>query len=263
MSGADISKESQLRRYRSLVMFLATSDLKLRYRNSILGFLWSFLEPLLMLGVMYFVFSYIYPSQNIKNFPLYLLLGIVMWNTYTRSTQTSLNSMVAKKGIVSKIYFPREILPLSSCIMSFIMLLFELIAFGIFMAVFNFIPPFTIVFLPLLIIILFALSLGVSFFLAVANVYFRDIQYIWAVLIHASFFIVPIFYDIQAMPESLRNLVLLNPMAALLDLGHKTVLYGILPALSEILYPVAVSSITLVIGYFIFRKFEAKAVELL
>jgi len=184
---------------RSLILLLAFNDVKLRYRSSVLGFVWSFLEPLLMLTVLYFVFTNILKS-DIENFPLYLLLGLIIWYMFSRATSMGLTSLVNRANIIKNIYFRREIIVVSSCLTAFIMMGFEFAAFAVFIVAFQFVPPITIVFLPLVLIVLFFLSLGLSFLLSVLNVYFRDIQFIWQVLIQAGFFLSPIFYSLDIFP---------------------------------------------------------------
>lgn len=257
-----ISRKFPVLRYRSLIISFALSDLKLRYRNSVLGFLWSVLEPLLMLGVLYLVFTTLMGSK-IQYYPLYLLEGMILWNMFSRSTQMSLSSFITRSGLVSKVYFPREILPIASCITSFIMMSFEFGVFGIFMAFFKFWPPTTILFLPLILVITFVVSLGISLPLSISNVYFRDMQYIWGVLLQAGFFVTPIIFSLKIYPETIRNFLYYNPIADLIEIAHNTTLYEITPSISEILYPLLVSFLILGIGYAIFRKFENNAIELL
>jgi lipopolysaccharide transport system permease protein len=249
-------------RYRSLIVSLAISDLKLRYRNSVLGFLWSFLEPLLMLGVLYLVFTTLLGSK-IQYYPLYILEGMILWNMFSRATQMSLSSFIIRSGLVSKVYFPREILPIASCITSFIMMSFEFGVFGVFMVFFKFIPPITILYLPFVLVIMFVVSLGIALPLSVSNIYFRDVQYIWGIFLQAGFFITPIIFSLQIYPASIRNILYYNPVTNLIETAHNVTLYGLPPSISEILYPILVSFLILGVGYAIFRKFETKAVELL
>lgn len=249
-------------KYRSLITSIAISDLRLRYRNSFLGFIWSFLEPLLMLGVLYAVFTNLL-GAGIKNYPLYLLLGLIMWNMYSRSTLMGLSALLSRSGIVSKIYIPREILSIASSITSSIMMLFELGAFALFMVFFQFVPPITILYLPLIFGILFILSVGVSLPLAVANIYFRDLQYIWGVILQAGFFLSPIVFTLDVYPKELSGLLYLNPITGLIDMAHEVTLYGVTPAFDDFLYPLVMSLIVLATGYAIFRKYESKAIELL
>jgi lipopolysaccharide transport system permease protein len=252
----------QLLRFRSLLSSLVIAELKLRYKNSFLGFIWSFLEPLLIFAVLYLVFTHLLGS-GIKFYPLYLLLGIITWNMYTRATSVSMTSLISRSGLVSKIYLPREIFPLSACITSFIMMMFELIAFGVFVVAFQLVPGITILLLPLILIVLFVLCSGLSLLLSIATVYFRDLQYIWSVLNQAAFFTVPIILTLDVYPENLRSLLLFNPMTSIIDTIHKIVLYNTMPGTFELVYPIVFSFAAFGIGYLVFKKFEFKVVEIL
>ena len=244
---------------RSLIWDFAITDLKLRYRNSILGFFWTFLEPLLILTVLYFVFTNIFKNQ-IEHYQLYLFLGIIMWNMFSRGTTMSLNSLVGRSGIISQIYFPREIVAISSTITASIMFVFELIVFGIFMVALQFIPPFSIIFLPIVFIILFVITLGISLPLSVMNVYYRDVQFIWGVILQAGFFLTPIFYKLDMLPSTIKKILIMNPIANLIDVAHNITLYGIEPGI-DIVYTFGVICIIFVTGYIIFRKLERRVVE--
>lgn len=245
---------------KSLIRELAILDLKLKYRNSILGFFWSFLEPLLMLAVLYAVFTNIFQS-SIEQFPLYLLLGIVMWNMVVRGTTMGVNSIVTRGGLLTQLYLPRSIFATSSVVTAMIMLGFELIIFVIFMAIFQFVPPITILLLPLILVMMFILVLGLSLPLSVLNVYYRDVQFIWGIIIHAGFFIVPIFYTLDMLPEKVREIVLLNPMAQLIEMAHNATLYGTLPSFQDLSYTIGVILAIFFVGYIIFRRMKDRIVE--
>jgi len=244
----------------SYIRELAILDLKLKYRNSILGFFWSFLEPLLMLAVLYAVFTNIFQS-SIEQFPLYLLLGIIMWNMVVRGTTMSVNSIVTRGGLLTQLYLPRSIFATSSTVTAIIMLGFELIVFVIFMAAFQFVPPITILFFPLVLVMMFVLVLGLSLPLSVLNVYYRDVQFIWGIVVHAGFFIVPIFYTLDMLPENIKKLVLLNPMAQLIEMAHNVTLYGLLPSFQNLSYTIGVILAIFFVGYMIFRKMKDRIVE--
>jgi len=255
-------KRPPLRRYYSLLFSIAISNLMLRYKNSFLGFVWTFLQPLLFLGVLYVVFNSFLGSR-IPYFPLYLLLGLILWNSFSRSTLSSMMSFVAMRDLLSKVYFPREILPISTNITSFVMMSFDLCAFTVFLALFNFLPPSTIVFFPILLIILFILTLGLSFMLSVANVYFRDLEHIWGIVLQAGFFLAPIFLSMDVYPPQIRHILVFNPMTSMIDMAHNIVLYGHLPDVGAFGYLAVVSLAILGLGYTIFRKFESRAIEIL
>lgn len=247
---------------RSLIMLFALNDVKLRYRNSALGFLWSFLEPLLMLTVLYYVFTNIIKS-DIENYPLYLLLGLIIWYMFQRSTTMGLSSLIDKSGVIGKVYFRREIVVISSCLTAFIMMAFEFAAFAVFVIVFQFIPPVTIALLPLLLIDLFVLSLGVSLLLSILTVYFRDIKFIWQVLLQAGFFLTPIIYKLDMFGENVQSLLKVNPLVPILDATHNLALYGIVPSFNSSLYIVASTAIIFMIGYVVFRIKDKRLVEAL
>jgi len=255
-------KRLPLTRYYSLIFSISISDLKLRYKDSFLGFIWTFLQPLLFLGVLYVVFGTLIGSK-IPYFPLYLLIGLILWNSFSRTTSSSMISFVSKRDLLSKVYFPREILPISTTITSFIMMSFDLCAFAVFVVLFNFVPPWTIVYLPVLLITLFIFTLGLSFMLSVGNVYFRDLEHIWGIALQAGFFLAPIFLSMDIYPPSIRHILIFNPMTLVIDMAHNIVLYGHLPSFGAFGYLALVSLATLGLGYAIFRKFESKVVEIL
>lgn len=247
---------------RSLVFLLAFNDVKLRYRNSVLGFFWSILEPIMMLGVLYLVFTNIF-NNSIENYPIYLFLGIIIWYTFSRATSMGQTSLLDKAGIVTKIYFRREIVVLSSCLTSFIMMCFEFAAFGIFVVVLQFTPPLTILLLPLVLIDLFVLTLGISLLLSVLTVHFRDLKFIWQIALQVGFFTVPIFYQFSILPEQVKQILELNPMASLIDTAHRLAIYGTFPTLNESLHIVIFTLIIFIVGFVIFRVKNKNIVELI
>ena len=243
---------SEIWQRRSLIILFAFNEVKLRYRNSFLGFLWTFLEPLLMLSVLYFVFTNLFKSQ-IENYPIFLLLGLIIWYMFSRSTTMGLSSLLDKAGIIQKVYFRREIIVISSVLAAFIMMVFEFLAFAVFVVAFHFIPPPTIMLLPLLLADLFILSLGISLLLSVLNVYFRDIKFIWQVLIQVGFFISPIIYNLNNFPPAMTSLLRLNPLVSIFDAAHNLVLYNSLPTINSVAYLITLTAVIFVIGYTVFR----------
>ena len=245
---------------RGIISSFAISDIKIRYRNSILGVVWSFVEPLLLLGVLFFVFSTMFKFE-IPNFPIYLLLGIVTWNFLKNGTNFALASLTNRSALIIQIYFPRSVPSISSCISASIMLIFELAVLGIFMAIFQFIPPITIVFLPLILFLEFILILGIALPLSVLNVKLKDVEFIWGVIITAGFFLTPIFYQFDMLPESVQNILQFSPMVQILTMAHHVTLYGTLPSLNSILYVIASVFVISGIGYGVFRKLQSRIVE--
>lgn len=245
---------------RSMIVLLAFNDVKARYRNSVLGFLWSFLEPLLMLGVLYLVFTTIFKT-SIENYPIYLLLGLITWYLFSRGTSMGQESLIEKSGIIQKIYFRRELVVLSSCLTALIMMCFEFLAFVFFIVVFHFIPLPTILLLPLLLVDLFVLVLGISLVLSVLTAYFKDIKFIWQIVLQAGFFLTPVFYQINTFTGNIRQILEINPMVSIMDTAHRIVIFGTLPTIDETLHIIISTLVIFVIGYVVFRSKEKKIAE--
>ena len=247
-------------KFKGILFNFAISDLKIRYRNSILGIFWSLIEPLLMLGVLFFVFSTMFKFE-IENFPIYLLLGIICYNFFKNGTTFALNSLTNRSSLMTQIYFPRSIPGISSGITAAIMLILELVILGIFMVVLEFTPPITILILPLILALEFLLILGISLPLSVLNVKFKDTEFIWMVVVHAGFFLTPIFYQFDMLPDNIQSILQFSPVVQIVTMAHHVVLYGVLPSINSILYAVGSTSAIMIIGYLIFRRYQSRIVE--
>ena len=245
---------------RGILFNFAITDLKIRYKNSALGVLWSIVEPLLMLGVLFLVFSTMFKTE-IENFPIYLLLGLVTYNFYKNATNIALASLSNRSSLITQIYFPRSIPAISSCITASIMLLVELSILGVFMAVLGFTPPITIIYLIPIYILGFVFVIGLSLGLSVLNVKFKDIEFIWGIILHAGFFLTPIFYRFDFLPQYVRDILMLSPVVQLVTMTHHVAIYGTLPSINSILYTIGSIFIILGIGYLIFRRYQARIVE--
>ena len=215
---------------RRILFNFAITDLKIKYRNSILGILWSIIEPLLLLGVLFFVFSTMFKIE-IPNFPIYLLTGIITWNFFKNGTSLALNSLSNRSPILTQIYFPRSFPAISSTITASILLITELVV------------------------------LGISLPLSVLNVKYKDAEFIWTVVLSAGFFLTPIFYRFDMLPEHVQSILQFSPMVQLVTMTQHVVLYGTLPSTNSILYAIGTTSVILIIGYLIFRKLQLRIVE--
>ena len=162
---------------------------------------------------------------------------------------------------MTQIYFPRSIPGLSSGFTAAIMLVLELVVLGIFMVVLQFTPPITILILPLILALQFLLVLGISLPLSVLNVKFKDTEFIWMVVVHAGFFLTPIFYQFDMLPNYVQSILQFSPVVQIVTMSHHVVLYGILPPVNSILYAVFSISVITGIGYIIFRKYQGRIVE--
>ena len=171
-----------------------------------------------MLSVLYFVFSSMF-KFDIPNFPIYLLLGIIIYNCFRNGTTIALNSLTNRAPLITQIYFPRSIPAISSAITASIMLAIEVGILLIFMVAFQFVPPITMLLLPLVLGLQFMFVVGVCFPLSVLNVRFKDTEFIWNVVVHASFFLTPIFYQFDMLPEYVQNILQFSPMVQILTMA--------------------------------------------
>jgi lipopolysaccharide transport system permease protein len=252
--------KEELWKTKGILFNFAIFDLKVKYRNSVLGVLWSLIEPLLLLGVFFIVFSTIFKFE-IENFVLYLLLGLITWNFFKNGTSLALGSITNRSAFVSQIYFPRVIPGLSAGLTSSILLITEVVILAVFMVVLNFTPPLTIIYLIPVFLLELILIMGIALPLSVLNAKFKDVEFIWGVVLQAGFFLTPIFYQFDMLPETARNILQFSPMVQIVTMAHHVTLYGELPSMNSILYAIFSVSIIVVVGYLIFRKFQSRIVE--
>ena len=245
---------------RELIWHLAITDLKIRYKKSILGFGWTLFEPLLMLTVFYLVFTTIFKT-DIENYALYLIIGIVVWNMFARGSSMNTVSILNKSNIVTKLFFPREILIVSTTLTAFLMLVFEFVIIVAFFIGTQFLPPISSLLIIPILGILFILTLGISLPLSVLNVQLRDVGIIWTVIIQAGFFLTPIIYKLDFLPDNVQQILLINPMTHVIEAAHNLMLYGIYPSISSIIYLIVSTFVILIIGIIIFRKYNPDIVE--
>ena len=231
-----LDRVSELWSYRELVRNLVIRDLKVRYRNSILGVLWSLVNPLLMMLVFTIVFTVIAPTTDIKKFPVFILCGILPWNFFSFSVIGSIRSIVDNAPLVSKVYFPREVLPISVVLANLINFLIALLVLFAFILVFQIPLTRWILLLPLVILVQVIFIIGVGLMMATMNVFYRDTQVIMEVLMQAWFFLTPIFYPGEILPRNYhllgftidvwRWMNILNPMASIVA-TYRVILYGV------------------------------------
>jgi ABC-2 type transport system permease protein len=203
----------------ALLSELVRTDFKLRYQGSVLGYAWSLLRPLLIFVILYVVFvKFLKLGNGVPHYPIYLLLGIVIWNFFSEMTVQSLGSIVGRGDLIRKIRIPRWIIVLSSSISATINLLLNMVVVAVFMVINHVGVNVSIVWLPLILIEIYLFALGISLFLSAAFVKFRDIGYIWEVTLQGGFYITPVLYPLSRITNlSLQKIILLNPMAQALQ----------------------------------------------
>lgn len=249
-----------IRNYRSIIFTISILDLKLRYRSSILGILWSFIEPLLMLTILWIVFSSIL-KNDILNFPIFLLLGIILFQLYSRVTAMGMESILMRQGIVSSISIPKMVFPIAASLTAFYMMCFEFIVFFVFLGVFQYLPPVTILFLPVVIFLVFILSLGIAIPFSVLNVHYRDVRSIWTIILQGTFFMTPIFYELENLPQEIKQVLQFSPLVQLVEMSHLVVLENKLPDPFWLSYTIISVIVIFFVGLLIYKKFSKNIVE--
>ena len=245
-----------------MVLNFALLDLRLRYRNSILGVAWTFLEPLLMLGVLYLVFTNIF-RNDIEHFPLYLLLGLITYNTLQRGTDMGLNSVASKSGLMKQVFIRRDVPAASATLTAAIMLCLDMAVFGVFVAAFQFVPTITILLLFPILALELLLVLGLNLPLSVLNIRFNDVQFIWRVVMQAGFFLTPIFYTMDILPDAMRAVLEWTPMVQIMIMARDVALYDSVPEASSALIALGTTLAVLGGGYAFFRSMRGRLTEML
>lgn len=252
----------------NLLRELVITEFKLRYQGSALGYLWSLAKPLMLFGVLYVVFTQFLPfGKSVPYYPVYLLLGIVLWTYFVEATTGGLGSIVGRGDLLRKISFPKYIIVLSTSASAFVNLLLNLVVVAIFMAFMR--VPLTpqILLLPLLLIELFIIATSFAFLLSAMFVRFRDISYIWEVVLQIMFYATPIIYPLTIVPHRYAQILSLNPLAQIIqDARYITVTHVTLrPA--DLLPPVALAVVTVITVLFValsalyFRKHSKNFAE--
>ena len=240
-------------RYKFLISQLVIRDFKSKYKRSILGVFWSFLNPLMTMTVQFLVFSTFFSSDT-KNYPIYLLSGVVCFSFFSECTTMCLTSISGNSRLITKVYIPKYIFPLSRTISSAINLVISLVPLTLACLVLgNVIKPQALLFFYFL-VCLIVFSLGVGLFLAALMVFFRDIQFLWTVLTQIWMYATPIFYPAEIIPEKYRFIVILNPLYHFIGNARICLISGISPEPAAYIYCLLFALCSLFVGATTFKK---------
>lgn len=253
-------KDVDLARNWEIIKILAWTDFKVRYNNSILGYFWSLFRPLMMFGILMLVFS-LFLKFNIPYYPIYLLLGIILWNYFAEATISGMNSLQIKQNVIKKIQISPFSVVIASSIVSVITLMLTLIVFFLFYFLSGLHFSWTALMFPLYILQLFVLTAGVSLLLSALYVRFKDMQNIWEILLQIGFWATPIFYSIDVLPRQYLRYFLLNPMARVIQDCRYVLIYGQLPYFRYALVSIGATIFIFLVGFFVFKKKSPKIAE--
>jgi ABC-2 type transport system permease protein len=247
--------------YRQMIFSLVHRELRGRYKGSVLGFLWTFLNPLLQLIVYSFVFSFLMRA-GIEKYYLFLFVALVPWIFFATSLTGGSMAVIYQGNLVKKIYFPREVLPIAFVTTCFVNMLLSFIIIFI-VLILSGIPlnPQALCFLPLVMVAEYILALGVTFIVSAITVYFRDFEHILGIIAMAWMYLSPVLYPLDMIPEQYKKIFMANPMAPIIKAYRDILYYSQIPEFITIIWTLLVGGISLVIGLCVFKLLERHFVE--
>lgn len=244
-------------KYKDLLKELIIKDIKLKYKNSILGILWSMLDPLLMMVVLSIVFGAIF-KKNIANFPVYVLIGRIVYSFFSQATNGAMESILSNKQLIKKIYVPKYFFPLSKVcstfitfLISFIPLILVMYVTGIKLHLINFMVIFPLIYL-------LGISLGIGMILCSIRVFFGDIKHLYSVLLLMLMYMTPIFYPAEIIADKFMGLIKLNPLYTLLNMIRDIMMYQTISPIQDHMTSLVYMGGYLVLGFCVFYKTQDK-----
>lgn len=263
------TKLRELWHYRYLLRNLVSRDLKARYKNSVLGILWSILNPLFLMLVFTILFS-VLANNQIRDYPIFVLTGLIPWNFFSGSLTSGTVSITGNSGLVKKVYFPRELLPTAALLSNLVNFMFAFLVLVVFLYIFGIGLTVHALWVPLILITQLIFTLGLALLLGSLTVFYRDVLMILEVVMLAWFFLTPVFYSLEMFGSTAtvlgytfypaQLLRWLNPMASIID-GYRTVLWGTYDSGGPVsMYPpyllrtFVTSVIVFILGYAVFNR---------
>lgn len=249
--------KAELKRNWFTIASLVSKDFKLKYRRSVLGVVWSVLNPLLMMCVMAAVFSTFF-RFDIEYYPLYIILGNTLFALMSDSTSSAMWSIIDSSSLIKKIKIQKLIFPIEKVLFQLVNFCISLIAVAVVMVFFQVPPAPSLLALPALLIYVVLFSAGIGMALSALAVFFRDVCHLWSVIITAWTYATPLFYPVQILPDWMMTVMQFNPMYHYVTYFRDIVLYGTVPGLQENLLCLGMAVVMLAIGFAIFRSSQKK-----
>lgn len=251
----------ELYQYREMIRSLIHRDLRGRYKGSVLGFLWTFINPLLQLGIYTIVFSSIM-RMGIDDYYLFLFVALIPWMFCTSSIMGGSTCILANQNLVTKIYFPREVLPIAVVTSNFINMLYcFVIVLSVVLIFSNNVNFEAWLYLPVVAMLEYILVLGLAFFFSSLTVYFRDLEHILGILTMGWQFLTPVMYSVDMVPQEYMTLFNLNPMTPIITVYRDVLYYGRIPHLDTLSAGLIFSILILIIGFTVFNKLKRRFAE--
>lgn len=241
--------------YRDLVAYLVARDLKVRYRRSLIGVVWTMLQPLLTMAVLYIVFSqYFHAAFDLYNYPVYALAGILFWNFFSQSIVSSMNSLRGNALILQKLPVPSMVFPIAAVISGVVNLCLALVPLGLILLLTGHPLRPALLFLPVSILLAALFTLGAGLLLSPLAVFFHDVVELVAVVLTLLMYLTPIFYPMAIVPERMRFVVRFNPVRSILEVFRDPIYFGKIPPLQHLAVAAGVALLALALGAALFRR---------
>lgn len=248
----------ELYRRHELLWHMTVRHLRGQYKQSILGYAWAFINPLSLMLILTFVFSTILRFGTPGNipFPLFVMVGLIPWIFFSGAVSSATESVTGASSLVTKVYFPREILPIAAVLTKVVDMFFGLLILVGLMVYYGHAPTETVAWVPVLFAIHLLFTLGVSFPLAGLNLYFHDVRYLVGVGLTLWFYLTPIIYYVDIVQDRYRFIFDVNPNALLIEAYRRVVLMDTSPGIDRLLLGLAIATVTFLVGYYLFKKME-------
>lgn len=254
-----------LLRFRELIVILAWRDLSVRYKQTVLGVLWSAVRPIVTTVVFTILFGKLaqFPTQGVP-YPILVLSGLLLWQFFSQALESTSSSIIGNANLVGKVYFPRLVIPLSSIAVSFVDLAINAILLGIVMAWYAYLPPLRVLYLPFFLALTMLFTLGMGLWLSALSARYRDFRIVVPFLIQTGFYLSPVGYSSSIVPTNWTILYTLNPLVGLID-GVRYCLLHTAPAptFSSLVSSIVISLVFFVTGIFFFRTQEQQFADVI
>jgi len=255
-----MDKKEQRKQYWFVIRELTSREIKRKYSRSKLGVIWSVLNPLLTMAVMSMIFSYMF-KRSIDHYPVYHLSGYILWTLFTSATNTSMTALVDNRMMLIKVKFPMQIFILARVYTAVVNFGYSLVAFVFVICIFRIPPNITWLFFPVIFILLVFFSLGISYVLATAYVFFGDVKHLYSVLLTLWLYLSAIFYPVNELPIYLQKIINFNPIYNYIDCMRSLILHASLPPMIEVIKIILWAAGSYVVGYLVFKSNKNKIMQ--
>ena len=246
--------------YRELLYQMTKRDLLLRYKQTIMGFGWALFMPLINTAVFSVIFTRVAPIEVGMPYPVFAFAGLIAWNFTASSLKFAVTSLTNNTSLVSKVYFPREIFPVSAVLVSLVDLCVAAVVLAVLMAYFRMGLHWTIVLLPLVVVVHLAFTVAVALLLAMGNLFYRDVKYLFEVVVTVWMFVTSVLYPVELVGGHLGTLMRINPLTPIIDAYRDLIIRGTIPGWS-LVYSACVATALLFIAWFAFHRAEYQFAE--